>query len=806
MNEIFKQLQGGLPERYTLMRKIGAGGMSTVYLAQERHPSRQVAVKVLDPQVAVRLGRERFLREIDFVSKLTHPHIVPIFAAGDAAGLLFYVMPYVEGESLSERVRRVGALPLTTALRIAREVAGALEYAHRHNVLHRDIKPDNILLHDGYALVTDFGVAKAIRAAGDSAITETGLTLGTVAYMGPEQATGREDVDGRADVYSLGCVLYEMLTGKPPFGRGSPERVLPRQIAETPASLTQGVSNIPREVDQAVQKSLLKNRDQRYATAGEFEAALDDLRTGLTSGSGITAVTGASEKLGRWRAVAGLAGIAAIVAVTWQVSSRRIPAVLSATTEYTDSVAVKPIENLTGDPNFDHLGDAITYGAVSALSRIPTLKTSSYQSVRSTSLSDASLAEIVNSLRVRLIVAAQFRRVADQFRLDAELVDGVTGRPVGNGSWPVDPSDERAMERGLVSRLVELVADATGITPARGPVVEMSGPARDAYLLGKHWLGRRTPDGVNRAINNFRDAIALDSTYAAAYEGLSSAYMAALGYRYEIGMAGYEVAGRAVAAANRAIELGPQLAGGYAARGFAVSRTHGPTREAAADFGKALELSPNAAQAVAWSGFVLATDGQVEAALAASHRGAELDPLSPGRHFGLAMAALSLGQYDLTVRAARRATQLEPEILESRALEGRALVLAERADECLAIEFGVHDGVRALCIHAVGRTVEARAIIDSLSRAVQSGTRDEVYTDVVRAEDLATYYALTGDIELALHWVEHAYDLSPRGIRRRVLDSPLFDSVRESDNGSQRLAAITGSIWNQVKQHARAKP
>src|SRR2546430_4284188 len=226
--DLLARVQAALAGRYTIERELGRGGMATVYLAQDRKHHRQVAIKVLKPELAAALGPERFLREIDTAARLTHPHILPLHDSGEAEGFLFYVMPYVEGESLRDRLSREKQLPLGDALQIAREVADALSYAHSRDVVHRDIKPENILLEAGHAVVSDFGIARAIRAAGGDELTTTGIAVGTPAYMSPEQASTDARIDGRADIYALGCVLYEMLAGRPPFRGSSAQAVRAR--------------------------------------------------------------------------------------------------------------------------------------------------------------------------------------------------------------------------------------------------------------------------------------------------------------------------------------------------------------------------------------------------------------------------------------------------------------------------------------------------------------------------------------------------------------------------------------------------
>src|SRR5438094_5655641 len=217
MTDIFLHLQAALAERYAVERELGQGGMAVVFLARDLKHRRPVAIKVLRPELAMALGAERFLGEIETVGAFAHPHILPLHDSGEAAGFLYYVMPYVEGESLRDRLRRERQLPPDDARHIAREVADALSYAHSRHVIHRDVKPENILLGTGHAVVTDFGIARAITAAGGERLTETGITVGTPEYMSPEQTAGEAELDGRADVYSLGCVLYGMLVGKPPF-------------------------------------------------------------------------------------------------------------------------------------------------------------------------------------------------------------------------------------------------------------------------------------------------------------------------------------------------------------------------------------------------------------------------------------------------------------------------------------------------------------------------------------------------------------------------------------------------------------
>ena len=293
MPELLGRLQSALADRYRLDREAGAGGMATVYLAQDIRHGRPVAVKVLRPELAAVIGAERFLAEIKLTANLQHPHILPLFDSGEADGYLFYVMPYVEGETLRDRLTREKQLPVADAIRITTEVASALDYAHRHGVIHRDIKPENILLHDGQALVADFGIALAASKAGGSRMTETGMSLGTPHYMSPEQAMGEREITARSDVYALGAVLYEMLSGDPPFTGSTAQAVVARVVTESPRSLTTQRHTIPRNIEAAVMTALEKLPADRFATAAEFAEALRDksYSTGATTAA-VAAVAG----------------------------------------------------------------------------------------------------------------------------------------------------------------------------------------------------------------------------------------------------------------------------------------------------------------------------------------------------------------------------------------------------------------------------------------------------------------------------------------------------------------------------------
>jgi len=344
------RLSAALADKYRIERELGQGGMATVYLAQDLKHDRQVAIKVLRPELAAVIGAERFLSEIKTTANLQHPHILPLHDSGEADGFLFYVMPYVTGETVRDRITREQQLPVADAVRIASEVASALDYAHRHNVIHRDIKPENILLHDGAALVADFGIALAASKAGGTRMTETGMSLGTPHYMSPEQAMGEREISARSDVYALGCVLYEMLVGEPPFMGPTAQAIIARVMTEEPRTLTGQRKTIPPGVEAAVFTALEKLPADRFGTAAEFADALAD-PTYTSTGVGVKGEAPAARRRlpGAAAAAAGLAFAVLGLATGWALWHPRAPDVAPVVQRYVvalpDSMA---FENANG--------------------------------------------------------------------------------------------------------------------------------------------------------------------------------------------------------------------------------------------------------------------------------------------------------------------------------------------------------------------------------------------------------------------------------------------------------------------------
>ncbi len=323
MPELLERLQSALADRYRLERELGAGGMATVYLAHDLRHGRRVALKLLKPELAAVIGAERFLGEIRTTANLQHPHILPLFDSGAAESFLYYVMPYVDGESLRARLSREKQLPIGEAVRLGGEVASALDYAHRHGVIHRDIKPENILLHEGTALVADFGIALAVSSAGRNRLTETGLSIGTPQYMSPEQAMGDRDLDSRSDIYSLGAVLYEMLVGDPPFLGSTAQAIVAKVITEKPTPITAARDTVPPGLAATVHRALAKLPADRFGTAAELGEALAGRGPVATSGTTTVIERSAQPAARRWVPLTGWALFAVAAAALAVVASRR---------------------------------------------------------------------------------------------------------------------------------------------------------------------------------------------------------------------------------------------------------------------------------------------------------------------------------------------------------------------------------------------------------------------------------------------------------------------------------------------------
>ncbi len=527
---------------------------------------------------------------------------------------------------------------------------------------------------------------------------------------------------------------------------------------------------------------------QAEATANHEKAA-DDQRDGMMSGYRIVIVLGIL-------AVAGLGWMQ--YRYTTSVPAARSPFA------YIDSVAVMPLENLTGDPNYDHVGIGITEEIITHLARIPPLKVISRHSVQAVSGRDLTIPQLANALGVRHVIEGSVRLDGDELRITLQHINAETDAHVWTESFRANLDDVMALQedvaRQVSSRIVLMIPDIS--QPYEDSHVK-PGPGQKAYLRGQRWLGQRTSKGIQKAIDGFAEAIELDPRYAPAYADLSSAYALALFYRYEVGMDGYTMAARSLAMAEKALELDPDLAAGYAARGYLGALIGRAAAAVAADFDRAAKLQPNAASIPSWRARSLAELGQIDAAFSEARRAVDLDPLAPGRHIALAELSLQLGHYDEAIAAAKIATALEPRQIRSRAIEARSMLLSDRAEGCASLSLGPHRILRATCLDAMGRESEARAIVAEVLSDLRSKSirrADAGYSLVIMYEDLAVDYAWRGDAKKALEWAALAYGKSPVGLEIRVLESELFDAVRNDPEFVRTINEIRSGLYERVSR------
>ena len=471
MTTSLERIQSALAPRYLVQRELGAGGMAVVYLADDSRHGRQVAVKVMRPELAAAVGPERFLREIRIAARLRHPHIVPLYDSGEAGGLLYYVMPYVEGESLRDRLRRERQLPVDEALGIAREVADALTHAHEHDLIHRDIKPENILLEGGHALVADFGIARALGSAATTQLTTaTGLAIGTPAYMSPEQALGDAAVDGRSDVYALGCVLYEMLAGEPPYTGPTPQAIIARRLSEPVRSLRIVRETVPDRLERAVMRALARVPADRFPSATAFRDALVGCRGAPDRSDGVEAQAG--RRIKRRRAVLAAAAGAAVTLAGVAIALPRISRVRGggppvAASAAVPGVAVLPFRTVVADPALWHEGivDMLSYNldGIGQLRKIdPVTVLTGWRRMggsASNPLTADDAREVGRRLGGRYVVTGRAVQIGADVQLIAEVQDVESGqmrgavrvtRPADSASSLVDELTLELLRRNLL--------------------------------------------------------------------------------------------------------------------------------------------------------------------------------------------------------------------------------------------------------------------------------------------------------------------------------------------------------------------
>ncbi len=737
-------------DAYEVVREIGRGGMAAVYLAEDGRHGRVLALKVLHPGLGAVFGYERFRREIRLAARLHHPHILPLHDSGESQGQLWYTMPYVDGESLRDRLRREGRLPVAEAVRLARQVADALDYAHRQGVIHRDVKPENLLLtRDGEVLVADFGIGRVFDASSPEAtLTRSGMLIGTPAYMSPEQALGAQKLDGRTDIYSLGCVLYEMLIGEPPYVGATAQRSIAGHINEPVPAARKARAEVPAALDAALRRALAKTPQARFETARQFSDALAE---GQMSG------------WGRRGALAAALLALAAAGATYLLfrpsdNAASSPSRPAPTSPAELSLAVLPLTNLSGDPGDEYLASGMAEELTAALARVPGLRVAAWGSASAMrDRRDLAPGALAGELNVAHLLEGTLRRRGDSLRVGMALVDaqnGVTlwGETYDRASGEVlDLQDE-------IARKVTTSLQATLPPPAAAtrPTVLR---AHDDYLRGRHALAGFSQADFRRAIDQFEQAIAADSGYAPAWSGLAAAWTS-LADDY---LPPREAYPRAKAAALHALRLDSTLADAHAALGGVQLWYDWDFAAAKQSLERAIALDPNASLAFYYYGHLLGALGQVDSALVVAKRAALLDPLSGVTVENVAYLEEVRGHPELALSAC------DPDVFTGSARDlvalcrARALLAAGQPSDALLL-LERHEGARADlaertrfgAYRALGRDADARAVLTRLEARAEKR--------YVKPEIVAQLYADLGDRENAFRWLVRAFQARAGGM------------------------------------------
>ncbi len=768
-----------ISERYRIIRELGHGGMATVYIATDLRYQREVAIKVLDPALGLGPMAERFLREIDVAAKLTHPHIVPLLDSGATDGRLWFVMPVLDGQSLAERLSHERQLPVVDAARIAGEVASALSYAHAHGVVHRDIKPENILLSGGSAAVADFGLAKGLEAAGATRLTQSGMIVGTVYYMSPEQSAGDELVDGRSDIYSLGCVLYEMLTGEPPYMGNTMQAVIAKRFSDPIPSARRLRAAVPPAIDEVIQRCLAQVPADRYQTADEFSVAL--VRA-VGSGEGRASSDGflrLPRRLGRRVRAAAVAALMVVAIAggfawrSWRGAATRAPR----------SIAVLPFDNLSADKSQEYFSAGMTDELRGALSAIPQLRVAGRTSSFTLRDKGRDIGEIGRKLNVEVVLQGTVRRAGDQVRVSAELVNGSDGFQLWTSSYDRTVTNVFALQEELARAIVSAIRLELGGTQ---PIVRRSTvnvAAYEMYLRGRHALDTRTGPSIATAAEDFRQAVDGDPLYAQAWSGLADVYIFQ-GLNFYAPPA--EAYPKAKAAALRALALDSTLAEAHTSLATVLFLYDRDFAAAQRSYDRAIALDPKYPQAHYFYSIFLSgrdTPRAEQEAIAA----AQLDPLSPPLAQALGMVRVSAAEYAAAVPTLRAAVALEPNYYFPHAWLALALAHTGAASEAVAEARRATElnPANALTMAYLG---EAYALTGDRANALAVAARLDSMS--ATRPYVARIFDRLGDSDRTMAWLNRARK-AHEGQLSQILWPDAFPNVR-SDTRFQRLVRDLG--------------
>jgi serine/threonine-protein kinase len=810
--DIREDLQRALGTSFTIERELGGGGMSIVFVATDNTLGRQVVIKVLPPELAASVSVDRFKREIMLSAALQHPHIVPVLSAGQADQLPYFLMPYVDGESVRGRMAR-GPLSVRETVSILKDVARALSYAHGRGVIHRDIKPDNILLSGGAAVVTDFGVAKAISASRErvtlggratnsggwssGTITSVGTSLGTPMYMAPEQAAADPNTDHRADLYALGVVGYEMLVGAPPFYGRSPQALLAAQLTEAPKSISSRRYDVPPALADLLMRMMEKDPAKRPRTAQEVARQLDD--PSVMSGE-FTSLRPPVSKWRNWQRRASFLGVVAVLLTaglaagtyfrTREARNASVAATAAATT-ISRSIAVMPLVNIGGDTSDVYFAEGMTAQITTALSKLRGLRVAARTAATSARDKYTTPDEIGKALNVTMLLEGTVQRERGRLRVTARLINITDGATLWSDMFERQATDLFKVQDDISNAIVAAVSPELGSTVALAGSSAARGTddlqAYDLYLRGRFFFQKRGEDALRSALAYFEKAAGRDPAFAKAYTGMADVY-AVLPLYANVRVDSLLPLG--LRSIDKAIALDSTIPEAYASRANLLG-VGWRWNEAERDYQHALALDPNYATAHQWYGEMLLLNGRLDEALVQLRRATELDPLSPVA-FGSYGLALGIAKRDVQAQAAvKHALDLDSTLLVTRMMSGTVQLYGNRVQEAIrqlepARQLDSTNafvlGVLGYAYGKAGRIAQAREIAQRLEAAVP--------TQSSAAGAAARVYLGLGDTAQALTMLERAAAVHDMSFSTEVLAEPFFDPVRQSP----RFAAVVARV------------
>jgi len=807
LTDLRRTLETSLGDAYAFERELGGGGMSHVFVAQDRTLQRLVVVKVLKPDLSAGMSFDRFRREIQLAAKLQHPHIVPLLASGEVAGTPYFTMPFIEGESLRARLARDRELPVSEAVRVLRQVASALSYAHKHGVVHRDIKPDNVMLSDEFALVTDFGVAKALSASSDSGasssvsgLTGLGLALGTPAYMAPEQAVADPNVDHRADIYSWGVMAYEMLSGSPPFSGMSAQATLAAQAVEIPVPIQNKRPMLPPALSALIMRCLEKRPSDRPQTAAELLRELDAITSGPIATQAKLVALPSRRGIPRL-AIAAIA-LLVLAPLAYWLYERRSPSPPGSAQPELSSVAVLPLVNVGGDTANDYFSDGMTDELANALGKLPGLRVASRTSAYAfKGKTGTSVGDIGRALHVQAVLEGTVRRAGDRLRVSAQLTNVADGLALWSDTYERQAKDVFQVQDDIARSISDALKLKLGARAARLSSTSRgteSLPAYDLYLRGIYFWNRRGADNLARATSYFEQAVAIDPKFGRAYGALASVY--ALLPEYTDSPPA-DVMERTRSAASHALSIDSGLAEAHTALGLASVHAW-DYENARKEYQMAIALEPRYPTAHQWYGELFFHTGQLDSSIAEMRKAVALDPLSPIIESTLGYTLNLAGRYDEAIAEIKKGIELAPNagiihsvIATSYLGKGDYPQAIREMETAVRIEpnLAVRQGQLAFVYGAAGDKTRARAIVKKL-------------TERARSERIGPFpFALAelgiGDTNAAMTALERAVEQHDIGLTAfSVINDKMWDSVR----GTPRFTRVLQRL--NLARYAKGAP